>query len=510
MCKFIVKFVNSIFTILIFFILGASIVSFSNYVANGMFAVIVGVVTVGILILFIYSGSKIFDKVKSFLYNYIVDLSPLKMGLILFFTVSITKIFFVFLFDIDANLHPDMKNYLSFATQIANDGVITENAGSALKWPYEVIFGLFLSPAVKLFGNDTQVLTTYLSICFAISTVLLFDIIKKYVGKNLAFVGLMLFNLLPVGLFETQLLIHENALIFFYILSFWLLQKVLEGKYRFVTRCVLICLSSVLIAFGNKINQGGTVVIISYCIYAVIIMFKNGIRFKNLLKVFAIVLCYVVAFFGISNLCSLYVNNVVDKSSNQIVDKEKYAVPLGWGLYLGANYEHSGVWNREDADKYNKYQDFDNEKDAVEYQTTLINERLQIYKDSPLLVISHLFNKLQALWGDPFLPFVYEQGNSVNDFVNSGFGGIINKTLYMITYLSFVFICTIILFSNKVTKKNKNLFSPVIQFELMIIGITIVLILFEVMPKYVSHLQIILFTIALFRMSDFCINSKNI
>ncbi|MGN1131419.1 MAG: hypothetical protein ACI4RL_00825, partial [Ruminococcus sp.] len=300
------------------------------------------------------------------------------------------------------------------------------------------------------------------------------------------------------------LLIHENALIFFYILSFWLLQKALDGDCRLAIRIVLICLSAVLIAFGNKINQGGTVVIISYCIYAVAIILKNGIKFNNLLKVFAILLCYVVAFFGISNLCNLYVNNVVDKSSNQIVDQEKYALPLGWGLYLGANYEESGVWNLEDAENYKKYQEFDNEKDAVEYQTRLINERLQIYKDSPLLVFPHFFNKLQALWCKPFLPFSYEQGNSLNDFVLSGWGGIINKIFICLSYITFILLCTIILFSVKSSKKTKDIYCPVIQFELMIIGITAALILFEVTPKYVSYLQIILFCIALFNVKYFC------
>ena len=134
-------------------------------------------------------------------------------------------------------------------------------------YKYQVIYGLFLSPVVKIIGNDSRVLTSYLSVLFAIVVVLLFDIIRVYTGKNKAFVGLLLFSILPVGLFETQLLIHETPLLFLYILSFWLLLKTLNSNYHITFRLVSLLLSAILITFGNKINQGGTVVIISYCIF---------------------------------------------------------------------------------------------------------------------------------------------------------------------------------------------------------------------------------------------------
>ena len=36
-------------------------------------------------------------------------------------------------------------------------------------------------------------------------------------------------------------------------------------------------------------------------------------------------------------------------------------------MYLGSNYEQSGVWNQEDVDSYEKYKEFDNKDDAYDY-----------------------------------------------------------------------------------------------------------------------------------------------
>ena len=74
---------------------------------------------------------------------------------------------------------------------------------------------------------------------FAFITILLFDIIRPYVGKNKAFLGLLIFNVLPVGLFETQLLVHETALLFFYVLSLWVLLKAINGKFNIFIKILM-------------------------------------------------------------------------------------------------------------------------------------------------------------------------------------------------------------------------------------------------------------------------------
>ena len=374
---------------------------------------------------------------------------------------------------------------------------------------------MFLSPIVRIFGNDSRVLTSFLSLLLSIVSVLLFDIIKKHVGKNKAFIGILLFNLMPVGLFETQLLIHETPLLFLYITSFWLLTKVLDNSFSMVLRIVSVLLSALLIGFGNKINQGGTVVIISYCLYVLFITLKDKLSFKSVLKCLYTIACYTICFFVISSACSAFVNSHVvikEKDRSYLEKSVTYNVPYGWPRYLGMNIEYAGHWNKEDADTYNKYKEFDNKKDAHNYINNLIYDRMQVFKDNPLLIPGHLFNKIKGLWGSPFLPFAYEEGNSINDFVLKGAQGIIYKGLMTVSYWIFIILCSLILFSHKRHKSIDldTLYTPVTQFKMMIIGLTLVLFLFEVMPKYVSHMQIIMFCIGIFSFSSFMDNSKRI
>lgn len=511
---FTVRTIDYIFVGLIAIILMSAIVSFSEMITNGVFKYAVILISIAIVTLFVIFGNKNLRILYKFR-DCISNVSAFKLGLILFLVVLVTKVFFVFLFDNDANLHPDMKMYLSFAKQLANDGVISENTFYASRFSYTVIYGLFLAPVVKIFGAETRFLTSFLSLLFALLSVFLFDIIKKYVSKNKAFTGILLFNLLPVGLFETQLLVHETPLLFFYITSFWLLTKSFEDKYNLFLRLGAVLLSALLIGFGNKINQGGTVVIISYVIYVFVITAKDKINIKSALRCLYIIACYLICFILISSICTSFVTDVVKPSKKDTVKIERYtnySIPFGWGLYLGTNLEHPGHWNAADCETYEKYVDFYNKEAAQDYLKGIIGERIQVFKDNPLLIPGHLFNKIKGLWGAPQLPFAYEEGNSINEFVLKGAHGIIYKGITVLSYWVFILLCCLILFSHK---RHKNIsidsfYPPVSQFKMMIIGLTAVLFLFEVMPKYVCHMQIILFAIGIFSFDSFMDNSKRI
>ena len=292
-----------------------------------------------------------------------------------------------------------------------------------------------------------------------------------------------------------------------------MLLKFLNNDVKLWKRLIALILSAIIIGFGNKINQGGTVVIISYCIYAFIIISSECIAPKAILKISTVVLCYVICFVVISNICVSFVEKhvvVPESEKTRIEASVSYRISLGWPLFLGSNIEHAGHWNAEDEEVYNKYKEFNNKEDAQNYLKGLVKDRLQVFKDNPLLIPGHLFNKIKGLWGSPFLPFAYEDGNQVNEFVLYGLNGLVYKTICAIAYLSFILLCTVILFSHK---RHKNcdintFYSPISQFKMMIIGLTSVLFLFEVMPKYVSHMQIIMFAIGIFCIDGFMDNSK--
>ena len=230
---FIVRFIDYVFFAVMLLIFVSSLLSFADFIPAGWIRYAAIFFLVILVCFFIVFGNSIITRLKSF-FCFVGNISAKQMFVVIFLFVLLSKVFFIFLFNPDASKYPDMATYQSFAYQLANDGRITEYVYSAYLWKYEVIYGLLLSPAVKIFGEDTKVLLIFLSILFAILSVLLFDIIRSYVGKNKAFVAIVLFNLLPIGLLETQLLIHETALLFFYIVSLWFLIKALEHKNEFI------------------------------------------------------------------------------------------------------------------------------------------------------------------------------------------------------------------------------------------------------------------------------------
>ncbi|MCR5636628.1 MAG: glycosyltransferase family 39 protein [Clostridiales bacterium] len=512
--NFIVRTVDYVFFGLMILILTAAILVFSETITSGAMKYVIAMFTALFACFFVVFGNTLILGLKRFI-GKISNIPVKRMCIIIFASVLITKVFFVFLFDNDISRHPDMATYKSFAYQLANRGEITEYVYSAYKWKYEVIYGLFLSPAVKLFGDDSKVLLTYLSFVFAVACVLIFDIIRDYIGKDKAFTAIILFNLLPAGLFETQILVHETALLFFYILSFWLLTKAANSKYNTVIRALALIASAVLIAFGNKINKGGTVVIISYAIYIFVNFCKDKFSFASFTKAAFAIVCYILCFYIISNLCVAFVKNVVkldEHDKERISQIQRNAVPYGWSIYLGANLETPGLWNGEDSNVYSQYQNMENREEAKQYQLNLINERLEPFIQNPLIIPSHLFKKLKTLWGAQLLPFDYGLGNDVNEFVLNGMHGIIYKTIWLVSNLSYILLCAILVFSHKRhnTERVMGFYSPVTQFKMMIVGLTGALILFEVTPKYVSYLQMILFVIMAFGLSDFTDNSKRI
>lgn len=433
-------------------------------------------------------------------------LNKLNKGQLIFIVFAfsfVTKTFLVFLLGNDANLHPDMKIYLSFSNQIAQKGIVNEYVIYSLKHNYTFIFGLFLSPISMIFGSSTQVLNIYLSLLLSISSVLFFDILDRYVSTPLSFVGIMIYNIMPIGLFQTQLLIHENAILFCHILSIWLFLKVFDEKRSKIGRIVFLVLASLIISFGSKINMSGIIMIISFVIYSVLVLLKK-MTLRNIMKVLCVVISLIISFVAISSLCNIASNKLIDKSS-VTYEKKSDVLPFGfgWGLYVGFNYDSKGTISNNDSETY--YKNFDNINEEKEYKMSLIKDRVSNCAENPLKLGNHFLNKLQIMWGMPFLPFAYEQGNSVNNFILRGAGGCINKILTLGNMLVLLFVYFMIFISSlmNIIKKKYNI-SIALHLKMVIIGITLLFILVEVTPKYTSHLPILMVGIWILQLKDYC------
>ena len=514
MSRFIIRITNYFFFAFIALFLFANIFWFSFSFIGGFWGyVLIAFMLVGVLIFFCF-GERIFTKVR-LVFSFLDKMSSLQMMALLFVFIVLTKVILVFALGTELNGRGDMPAYVSFAKQLANDGMITDDTFYANMYKYTVVFSMFLSPVVKIFGGSIKVILVFVSILYAVITVVLFDIIRPYAGRKKSFLGLLLFNVFPVGLFISQVVIHETALLFFYVISFWLLLKAMNTKFHIALRALSLVLSAVLISFGAAINEGGKVVIIAYLIFALVYLFKDKISVKKIGKYIFTVLCYVICLLVITNACVAFVSSHIRFSSDAEKSYSENAVSnrlwYSWKLFTGSNTESNGGFDGNDFKIYSEFYNIQNKEDAEEYQKTIVKDRLEYFWNNPLQIPRHLFLKFVWFYGKPFVTIEYSINTNLREWSNN-LSGYPLLVLGALGNLYSIIIASMILFSYKKHKKDniKNYINSGLQLKLFIVGLTLALILFETSNKYVSHTQILLTCIAILSINSFISNSNGL
>ena len=315
---------------------------------------------------------------------------------------------------------------------------------------------------------------------------------------------------MPIGLFQTQLLVHETALLIFGIAALWMFLKAFEQKLHIAWRIVCLALAGIFVTIGLKINTGGLIMLVSFCIISVVKIVGKKVTIKKLLHVGCVFLIVGLTFVLMSNILSSSVDNLINTADGSAYRNDK-KVPYGWPIYLGMNYETSGVINKEDADTYQSYTAIEDPEEAKQYQINLIKDRANEYVQNPGRIPVHLFNKMKILWGEVWLPFAYEQGNEVEQFVLKGAGGILYKGMYLLNAIVNLVVMAMILFAFKPKGTEVDCENdPELHFKMVIIGVTTILLVYEISSKYTSYLQIFMYAIWMLRLKDFVCNSNSI
>lgn len=510
MGRLFINFINYIFLFLSAIICATLVVSISTGISSGILGIVIAILLIAGFIVFLYYVDSLFSGAKKIGNRLLSNVSVFKLGLLLFVFSFLTKITCTFLFRNDSYLHSDMNMYLSFANQIASDGIVSDNAEYAVAHGYTFFYGLFLSIVPKLFGTDSVFFSIWLSLLVSVGIVLLFDILRKFADKKVVFLGLLLYCVLPMGMLQTQLVVHEDGLLIFHILSFWFFIKALYSQCSSCKKAVMLFFSAVCISFGSKMNPTGLVVIVAYLIFSFLYVFRKKFSLRSILAFLSVIAIFALSYCIVSVSCNIAYDNMIDRSKITSNVGKGYALSNGWGLYVGYNYDSNGQIADGDAEKYFAYRQMESKEEAHRYQKNLLSERFNLYREEPYKIPVLWFNKTKVLWGTPWLPFAYEQGNSVSDIVYHGCGGLIYKALLLGNMLIFLLVFFINAFSNKRIKKYEQIHMlPCLHCKLVIIGVTIPLVLImEVTAKYSSHLQILMFIIFILNYSNFLDNSK--
>lgn len=496
--NFLGKFIFVCFELLSLLFLTSRITYFLGSISENI--IIKGILFLGIAGMFCLT-ILLWDKIEKFgllVKDGIKNLSVTKMIFCILILSLITKISLLFILGIDSSLHPDCKMYWSFIQQLTNKGIIVENADYASRYAYTVMFSTFFLPFSKIFGaKSILMMNLYLCIWFSIAAVLLFDTIKYHFGKNYAFVAVMTWVLLPIGMLEPLFLCHENAFVVLQIIAIWIFFKLYPSAKSSINKTLCIIATSIVISYATTINKFGFISICAFSIVLFIDLIANKKSLKAFIKFFAIVLSFAIIYTGFSTVRSEFKDKVVDKSG--VEQRTHYAIPFAWPFYVGMNYDSSGQWTAEDYETFYKHEKFETKEESQNYQKEVIKIRIDDYLKHPVKLVKHINDKFELI-SYAYNPIVYNAGNSVNKFIMTGYGGIIQKAMSGLFAIINIAFSIMIVLSFKLKKKQNVL---ELYFKLMMLGTCGILVFTEVMAKYSSHLLFINLAIMILGLKDF-------
>ena len=501
--------INKIFGILTFIILFVNIL---NIVDGDLIVGCIELILLAILIvviLYCYFRTDLFLKVSKI----IKKLSVAKMLTIIVVLSLLTKCFFLFLFRVDSSEHPDIAMYWSFIKQLANEGKIVENAEYAVRYSYTVMYSVFYLSFAKI-THSTNIIhyELYLIILFTITAIFLFDLIKYHKGKNLAFVTTLIWILSPIGMTAPLALIHENGFLVFHIIVLWLLFRLRLSVQSIIIKICSVAAAGLILAYATSFNRFGIISIIAITILLVMSLIKRKWNWKAFVVVLLIPAYFCTMLLFVSTIKDKCINKVVD--SSEVVYDTSYSLPNGWGLYLGANYEHSGRWNEEDFNTYEQFRNFDNPEDALNYQKKLVKNRYKEYLNSPQRILFLIIEKLKEMWGSQFISIYYDgfgQSEFSNWFFNSHNGLISKLTKKAFLMMAFIPVFFMSLgYRRNLIEKNESQTALLNYLRLFLIGATLVLLPFEVTFKYTSMFWVIYYAVFAFQFEEINTNLKAI
>ena len=502
--KFANKSIAFLFEILaVFFLLGRMGKTLFSSTENTVLKI---VILFGIFALFsaiILLWDKI-DKIISFLKECITNLSVKRMIICIVLIGLITKFFFLFLFRMDPTKYSDFRMTWSFICQLTENGRITENVGFARGYKYYVMFSTFFLPITKIFGVKSVIIPSiYLCILFTACSVLLFDTINYHYGKNYAFAAVMAWILIPVGMLEPLILVHENAYVILHIIVIWIFFRLVPSTDSKLLKAVYILLIAMILAYASKLNRFALISMIAIIIIVILNSLKNNNWLISAIKAVAVLLVFASMISAFNMVQDKIFENYVEPRQSSSASGYSVLNGYGWPIFVGSNYDTYGTWSQEDYDEYYKYLEFDNKEDAIKYQKDLISKRLNEYKTHPARIPLHVIHKFENISYD-FNPLYYQIGNSVNDFLINGMNGMIYKLMAGVFMLISVVISFLVVLSYK--RKMKEDSSLMNYFKLFMLGCCLILLFVEVMAKYSSHLLFVYLSIAVLNYNNISSN----
>jgi len=478
------KVINSIvyysFFVLTIFIVGASTYNIITF-ANGVMRIALVIGIAAMIALLIYFAPKIGAKLGKL----VEPISARRLLIILIVMAVITKIGAALIFQINSQMHPDVKEYVSYAKQLIDNGCITQDVLYAYKVPKAIIFGMSLMPCVKFFGTNPLALSIYVSIWQIVTLCAFYSTIKYLLSKKIAFFSMLIWVLLPTEIFLPQYTIHEQALLLFNAITIWLFFKVLPCTGKTWQKIIVVILGAVSLSIGTTINQLGMISAIAICVVFISQWFGTKITIKSTLYTVGKISVIVLAVFLIMQGSRSYAKSlcVMDGEDTKIVNSG-----YTWAFYVGMNAESNGQFALNDNIDFKAKDDILPAAQVKEYRNDLLKNRVTDLVNNPAKLSGLMWNKFNNIWGNTKYSLDYSNETIQNDNTKALYSKFIFKPLSIITCLTLCCLAVILLLSlkNKIYRKVSLL-----QYMMMfMIGFTLILLLVECNTKYVACFKI--------------------
>ncbi|MGN1168029.1 MAG: hypothetical protein ACI4S2_16535 [Lachnospiraceae bacterium] len=245
--------------------------------------------------------------------------------------------------------------------------------------------------------------------------------------------------------------------------------------------------AAIVMGYTASINEFAVIGMCAYCIIKLLNVFKNNEKKRKQIGILLIVVtCFFGSYFAFIEYRSYLKNSTISFNDEEEITDEKRVKKM-WSFFVGANYEECGRWNEEDLKKFEHYQDISDIEKSKEYQINLVRERYHDFICHPWKFVCHLTNKMKVAWSE-FNPIGYGYGNKINDYFLEWHGGIIHSVFIRVFSLISLLLSGLMLVVSTDTKLAQNDLAYIIYMKMFIMGVTIILLLIEVTPKYSSHL----------------------
>jgi hypothetical protein len=307
---------------------------------------------------------------------------------------------------IDLQPESDFETYYMLGSLLSR-GELLEREGElyreyVAKFPHTIGFPMFvLQPAFNTFGESVRT-ALYANLAISMGTVLLANRAGRAMGGRLC--GLLVAGLAalwPSHVLYSSMVASEPAFTFLIVLAMLLAATILKrGSTTIRERhpilvVVLVPILGIVLGLSNAIRPMALILLASMCF---VFLIQPDERLSMGFSAARHILSRGWLCMGLILLCYFITSNIITQNVSEKVQLEPAGglVASGYNMMVGANVEHRGVWNQDDADFFNGV--YDETGSAEEAHLASMSAALERISANPENTLNLYIFKFRDLW----------------------------------------------------------------------------------------------------------------